>query len=100
MWKRLFVVALLVFAAQSIGAPAATKLLNVSYDPTREFCQDDNAAFAKAWKSKTGEDYRAAEADVEDSVSSLPEVAVSVSGSVTMKVDPLPNVLSTRMEPP
>jgi sulfate/thiosulfate transport system substrate-binding protein len=56
MWKRLSVVALLVFAAQSIGAPAATKLLNVSYDPTREFYQDYNAAFAKSWKSKTGED--------------------------------------------
>ncbi len=32
------------------------KLLNVSYDPTRELYQEYNAAFAKYWKAKTGED--------------------------------------------
>src|SRR6478736_6473182 len=31
------------------------KLLNVSYDPTRELYQDYNAAFAKYWKDKTGD---------------------------------------------
>src|SRR5262245_40133951 len=31
------------------------KLLNVSYDPTRELYQEFNAAFAKYWKEKTGE---------------------------------------------
>ncbi len=30
-------------------------LLNVSYDPTREFYQAYNAAFAKYWKEKSGE---------------------------------------------
>jgi len=30
-------------------------LLNVSYDPTREFYQEYNAAFAKYWKAKTGD---------------------------------------------
>jgi ABC-type sulfate transport system substrate-binding protein len=30
-------------------------LLNVSYDPTREFYQEYNAAFIKHWKEKTGE---------------------------------------------
>ena len=35
------------------GAPI--KLLNVSYDPTRELYQDYNAAFAKYWKAKTGQ---------------------------------------------
>lgn len=30
-------------------------LLNVSYDPTREFYQDYNAAFAKHWQEKTGQ---------------------------------------------
>jgi len=30
-------------------------LLNVSYDPTRELYQDFNKAFAKEWKSKTGD---------------------------------------------
>jgi len=39
------------------SAPAApVKLLNVSYDPTREFYQEINAAFAKSWKLKTGDD--------------------------------------------
>jgi sulfate/thiosulfate transport system substrate-binding protein len=39
-------------------APAysATTLLNVSYDPTRELYIDYNAAFAKHWKAKTGQD--------------------------------------------
>jgi sulfate transport system substrate-binding protein len=31
------------------------KLLNVSYDVTREFYQDYNTAFAKYWKEKTGD---------------------------------------------
>ena len=33
---------------------ADVKLLNVSYDPTRELYQDVNAAFAREWKAKTG----------------------------------------------
>ncbi len=33
---------------------AATKLLNVSYDPTREFYQEFNAVFVKAYAAKTG----------------------------------------------
>ena len=38
------------------GASAAgpVKMLNVSYDPTRELNQTFNAAFAKYWKAKTG----------------------------------------------
>ncbi len=40
----------------SIAANAADiSLLNVSYDPTRELYQDFNAAFAKHWKAKTGD---------------------------------------------
>jgi sulfate/thiosulfate transport system substrate-binding protein len=35
---------------------AATSLLNVSYDPTRELYDEYNKAFAKHWKAKTGED--------------------------------------------
>ena len=34
----------------------AAEILNVSYDPTRELYQDYNAAFAKYWKTKTGQD--------------------------------------------
>jgi len=36
-------------------ARADGTLLNVSYDPTRELYQDFNAAFAKYWKGKSGE---------------------------------------------
>src|SRR5436305_5085874 len=35
---------------------AGIKLLNVSYDPTRELYQDVNGAFAKSWKARTGQD--------------------------------------------
>jgi sulfate transport system substrate-binding protein len=37
-------------------AHAATTLLNVSYDPTRELYVEYNKAFAKHWKAKTGEE--------------------------------------------
>jgi sulfate transport system substrate-binding protein len=55
---RPFLVAL-VLAAGLMGAPhafAATTLLNVSYDPTRELYDDYNKAFAAYWKQKTGEE--------------------------------------------
>jgi len=40
-----------------VGAAAnEVKLLNVSYDPTRELYDAVNPAFAKAWKAKTGDD--------------------------------------------
>jgi sulfate transport system substrate-binding protein len=44
--------------AQPASAPSAASvtLLNVSYDPTREFYVEFNAAFAKYWKGKTGQD--------------------------------------------
>jgi sulfate transport system substrate-binding protein len=46
----------LLLAASALGAAAKDiTLLNVSYDPTRELYQDVNAAFAKAWKAKTGD---------------------------------------------
>lgn len=47
-----------VFAALT-AAPAVNaadiKLLNVSYDPTREFYKEYNEAFSKYWKAKTGD---------------------------------------------
>jgi sulfate transport system substrate-binding protein len=36
-------------------AGGTVKLLNVSYDPTRELYQDVNAAFGKQWLAKTGQ---------------------------------------------
>jgi sulfate transport system substrate-binding protein len=55
--KTLPLMALLL--AVSLATPvfaASVQLLNVSYDPTRELYQDVNAAFAKQWKAKTGQD--------------------------------------------
>jgi len=49
---------LLVAAALLLGAGTAqaqVKLLNVSYDQTRELYQDVNKAFAAQWKAKTGQ---------------------------------------------
>jgi sulfate/thiosulfate-binding protein len=43
-------------AVSALFAAGPVKLLNVSYDPTRELYQDINAAFAKQWKAKTGVD--------------------------------------------
>lgn len=50
---RLILVAGLV-AALPLARAEAT-LLNVSYDPTREFYQDYNALFAREWQARTGE---------------------------------------------
>ncbi len=45
-----------VLLASGSGALAKDfKLLNVSYDPTRELYAEFNAAFAKHWESKTGD---------------------------------------------
>src|SRR3569833_3055230 len=48
--------------ATLMGVPRANAaevtLLNVSYDPTRELYVSYNAAFAKNWKAKTGQDVK------------------------------------------
>ena len=38
------------------AAPPRVTLLNVSYDPTREFYREFNASFAASWKAKTGQE--------------------------------------------
>jgi sulfate transport system substrate-binding protein len=48
--------ALLMALALAASAGADTTLLNVSYDPTREFYQEFNAAFAKHWQATEGEE--------------------------------------------
>ncbi|NDC82401.1 sulfate ABC transporter substrate-binding protein [bacterium] len=44
-----------VMLASSVWA-GSIELLNVSYDPTREFYQDYNKLFASYWKKKTGDE--------------------------------------------
>src|SRR5437016_300249 len=47
---------LIITAISLVGAGAKeVKLLNASYDPTRELYQDFNTAFAKYWQGKTGD---------------------------------------------
>jgi sulfate/thiosulfate transport system substrate-binding protein len=50
-WPKILLV--LVVAAAAHGKEI--KLLNVSYDPTRELYTEYNAAFAKYWQAKTGD---------------------------------------------
>lgn len=56
--KRLLFSVLAFFTATLTLAPAVyaedITLLNVSYDPTREFYDEYNAMFAKDWQAKTG----------------------------------------------
>ena len=56
--KWILGIAIFAVAAASVsrGSAAGVTLLNVSYDPTRELFTEFNAAFAKYWKGKTGQE--------------------------------------------
>ena len=52
-------VLIIILSLVLINPPASARkvdILNVSYDPTREFYEEYNQAFAKYWKEKTGDD--------------------------------------------
>ena len=59
---RLRIAALTTFLLLGFGSPflsaaaAPVELLNVSYDPTREFYEAFNKSFIADWKAKTGQD--------------------------------------------
>jgi sulfate transport system substrate-binding protein len=53
---KLALAAALATVAFGAAAQKTVELLNVSYDPTRELYVEFNAAFAKYWKAKTGQD--------------------------------------------
>jgi sulfate/thiosulfate transport system substrate-binding protein len=53
---KIFLKILLVVLVAGCTQAKEIKLLNVSYDPTRELYTEYNAAFAKYWKTKTGDD--------------------------------------------
>jgi sulfate transport system substrate-binding protein len=60
-WRKLGAAVAALVAMGIGGAPARAgaaevRLLNASYDPTRELYEAVNAAFAKAWKARTGDD--------------------------------------------
>ena len=47
-----WILATVVGLTLPVSAGGQTRLLNVSYDPTRELYKDFNAEFAKFWKSE------------------------------------------------
>ena len=53
--KKILSIAVVIVAGISADAKEV-KLLNVSYDPTRELYTEYNAAFAEYWKEKSGDD--------------------------------------------
>jgi sulfate/thiosulfate-binding protein len=53
--RRLAAALVIALFGLALFNAAAQTLLNVSYDPTREFYTEFNAAFAKHWKEKTGQ---------------------------------------------
>ena len=57
-FKKLLITTFLTVSVAISAAKAADKIeiLNVSYDPTREFYEAYNALFAKHWKDKTGQE--------------------------------------------
>jgi sulfate transport system substrate-binding protein len=55
LFRRLLGTLICLGALAHAPARADTTLLNVSYDPTREFYADVNKVFGDAWKAKTGE---------------------------------------------
>jgi sulfate/thiosulfate-binding protein len=50
-----FLVILIAGSGVTSAGGKVTRLLNVSYDPTREFYKEYNAVFSKYWKARTGE---------------------------------------------
>lgn len=52
----LLAVAVTALLGSLVPVRAGTTILNVSYDPTREFYTEFNAAFGRYWKEKTGQD--------------------------------------------
>lgn len=55
LFSKVFIATVLSLVAAPALA-ATINLLNVSYDPTREFYREYNKSFAKHWKEKTGND--------------------------------------------
>src|SRR4051794_300395 len=56
--RRALLAAPLLLGIRPARAQAPRTLLNVSYDPTREFYREYNAAFAKSWQAGTGQALR------------------------------------------
>ena len=53
---RIVIASVLLALSAPLAHAKEVTLLNVSYDPTRELYEEYNAAFARYWKGKTGDD--------------------------------------------
>jgi sulfate transport system substrate-binding protein len=53
---KIFLSLAIGLALAGIASARNVRILNVSYDPTRELYREYNAAFARHWKAKTGDD--------------------------------------------
>jgi len=53
-----FLLLFTLLSASSMGSAKEVELLNVSYDPTREFYKDVDREFAAQWKTQTGDELR------------------------------------------
>jgi len=58
MSRKFLVLGMFLLWIAAFAQAGTVTLLNVSYDPTRELYQDYNAAFAKYWKAKSGNDVK------------------------------------------
>jgi sulfate transport system substrate-binding protein len=56
--RRAVLAAPLLLGTRNARAQAPRTLLNVSYDPTREFYREYNAAFTRSWQAGTGQALR------------------------------------------
>jgi len=55
MFRRILALCVVLLGATGPVSAKTVELLNVSYDPTREFYADFNKAFTAYWKAKTGD---------------------------------------------
>lgn len=55
MKKTGFIIAMIVVSLHLFASAKTIELLNVSYDPTREFYKEFNGEFIKYWEKKTGD---------------------------------------------
>jgi sulfate/thiosulfate transport system substrate-binding protein len=53
--KKIALIIVLIFVG-IMALSAKDSILNVSYDPTREFYKSYNDLFSKYWKTKTGKE--------------------------------------------
>jgi len=58
MLKKIIIALFLVLPISAKAGSKPVQILNVSYDPTREFYKEYDQAFVKHWKDQTGEDIK------------------------------------------